>query len=240
MQPRVTPVAITPHLSCDEEAAAAFRIGLVAATRETFGKHGFAAFNYTRPAAAVHEAGHALVYAALGPRPIRVSLERRFYEIGGVTKAFWGGACQTDRKSFTIDTQFTGPHEYFRELAFIAAGAIAEQRSAPGGLAPGSSLDERVMAGMLCHTAETAFGLPENAAGCLVKEIVTTLLDDFEQVRAKLSRRLLNSKVLRRAELDRALAPVTAARGANEAKFKSLIDDFLRLAASTSAEGSAL
>ncbi len=96
------------------------------------------------------------------------------------------------------------------------------------------------MAGMLCHTAETAFGLPENAAGCLVKEIVTTLLDDFEQVRAKLSRRLLNSKVLRRAELDRALAPVTAARGANEAKFKSLIDDFLRLAASTSAEGSAL
>jgi hypothetical protein len=231
-------VAITEYLSGDEATAAVFHIHLRDAIHAVLQEHSFAkAFDYNRRAAAAHEAGHAVIYAAFGLSLERIQVQRRF--IKGLETPVWVGCCETDRAPFTIDPA-NGPHLYIREICFLAAGALGELRLAPGGLLPGSSLDERVFCTMLCHTAETAFGWPEHAAGCLVGKIVKTLLSDFAAEHGRLTGRLLRNKVVRAAELGRLLAPVTAALGANEATFMSLVDDFLRLAVSTSAEGSAL
>lgn len=218
-------VAVTPYLSCNEEVAAVFRTEFLAKTRNVFEKHGPDGFIGSKHAAAVHEAGHAIVFCALGQRPTRLKLQRKFYEIDGVSRMFWGGVTETERKSFLMDMR-SNPYESLTEIAFVAAGFLAEMHF--DHLLPGSSLDERVYAAVLCSLAEIAFDLPEGAAAHLVGQIVKQTFDDFAAEHAKLTRRLLHHNVVRAAELDRLLEPLTRRRLEFEWRFRWQIDLYLR------------
>jgi len=192
-------------------------------------EHGFAALTMTRRSAAIHEAGHCIVYAAFGVPPIKAQIWRRFYEVDGVEKAFWGGQTLTaDRELFALDPEVLELHAFFKQAAFYAAGALAEKRFDPDGLLPGSSLDERLVVSTMCRQAEDAFRLPKNAGGYVVEQIVMTLFDDFADLHAKLSSRLNNAKVIRAAELGKILAPVMEAQTSAQAKFENCVDAYLR------------
>ena len=138
----------------------------------------------------IHEAGHCIVHAAFGAPPIKAQIWRRFYEVDGVEKAFWGGQTLTaDRELFALNPEVLELHAFFKQAAFYAAGALAEKRFDPDGLLPGFSLDERLVVSTMCRQAEDAFRLPKNAGGYVVEQIVMTLFDDFADLHAKLSSR---------------------------------------------------
>jgi hypothetical protein len=121
--------------------------GIEDTARGILAKHGIAAFEMTKKAAAFHEAGHAIVGTHEGMRIKSVSIESR--SMPGVAGMQWTGFC------LNADGWTSGPHTTAQadlsRARYVLAGYVAE--AATNTDMPGSSIEERGLATMLVNNA---------------------------------------------------------------------------------------
>jgi hypothetical protein len=132
---------------------------LMDAARQAFSVGGRKAFEATERLAALHEAGHATLYAAYGMAVRQLWI--RSVRIGGVLT--WIGSCETGL-GWHID-ECTSPDHDLRIARIIMSGRLAEMIFAEDEFREGSSLDETVLAGSICCTAA-------HKLGCSASDIV--------------------------------------------------------------------
>jgi hypothetical protein len=150
--------------------------GLGKAVRERFAalaasllrRHGPRAFEMPKRAAAIHEAGHAVVMSILGVRVTSVMIEPMAR--GG--KLYWGGNTEAPELAFA-DTP-TSPIGFATLLSrsrIVYAGLAAEGLFAGNDRREGSSLDEIVLSQMLAEHGARLVGVD---AGRLWQDEVAT------------------------------------------------------------------
>jgi len=107
------------------------------AIRDTFGRHGTAAFASSREATVLHETGHAIVGAHEGFKIREVTIcEQALLNGGG---SIWTGRCEEAAQKWTTGPDTTADED-LRRARFIVAGLAGE--AVMGRDKPGSSLDE--------------------------------------------------------------------------------------------------
>jgi hypothetical protein len=118
-------------------------------------KHGPRAFEMPKRAAAIHEAGHAIVMAILGVRITNISIDH----ISRDGKLHWGGNTEAPDLAF-VDTP-TCPVRFDNLLdrsRIVYAGLAAELLFAGDDRREGSSLDEIIMSQILAERAASLVG----------------------------------------------------------------------------------
>jgi hypothetical protein len=120
-------------------------------TVRVFDAHGLEAFACSKRAAAIHEAGHVVIYAAHGAEVESAHIEETPAKTG------WIGYTSSVGTAFTVkDGQGESEDLYRNRARFLIAGVTAEKLFDPEAKA-GSSLDEWVMAQvMACKAAMLA------------------------------------------------------------------------------------
>jgi hypothetical protein len=174
--------------------------------RHAYSIGGMQAFEATERTAAVHEAGHATLYAVYGI-PVK-QLWIKSIKADGVRT--WIGRCETDW-GWHIDER-TPPIDDLRIARIIMAGALAEMVFATDEFRDGSSLDETVLAGSICRTAAHKLG---RSPSDIVWETMAETLDVlhvYERHVRGLATGLMRSRRLQGPKLDR-LLPAEVRRG---------------------------
>jgi hypothetical protein len=160
-----------------------------------FTSGGVDAFVSTKLEAAAHEAGHAVIDAALGDEVRSVSVfrlpnhERRARALGSAGEV-WAGVTSATK------TRECGPHTDPREdlkIVWRVIGGWVGEFSYSGRVRVGSSLNEIVVAQMVCHAAALKLGedsptLFINQIG-VVKDILVANKATHEALTARLMRR---------------------------------------------------
>ena len=137
--------------------------GLGKAVRERFAalvaalmrKHGPRAFEMPKRAAAIHEAGHAVVMSILGVRVSDVLID----PVAKGGKLYWGGNTEAPELAFA-DTPASpiGFDTLLARSRIVYAGIAAELLFAGDDRREGSSLDEIIMSQLLAERAASLVG----------------------------------------------------------------------------------
>jgi hypothetical protein len=141
-----------------------FGTGLGKAVRERFvalaagliRKYGLRAFEMPKRAAAIHEAGHVVVNAALGVRTTSVLIDPLSWN----GKLFWTGNTEAPELAF-VDSAATpvGYDTILDRSRIVYAGLVAENLFAGEDRREGSSLDETIMSQILAERAASIIGV---------------------------------------------------------------------------------
>lgn len=200
-------VPMSEHCSVDEASHAHF----LASTRLVMAEHGHAAFEMPKRTVCLHEAGHCVVYAALGIKVISASVRRvpRYLD-DAMTQALgrksrnWCGETTTDVAPYVI-SRFTPQDELIRHGMMYLAGVTAEWWLDHDGFRDGSSLDE-------VHAAVAIAGLIDapDALDDIIERVDAVLLDNEVAV-LRIAMALFRDHRLSGARLARLLADVRAA-----------------------------
>lgn len=128
-----------------QQQKAALTVAVATRAREVLEEYGAEAFALPRAAALAHEAGHAVVAAALGLQVEFIKVER-VADFGGA----WSGFCQLTIGEWLMTRDSPLP-DILMHAKYLIAGLAGELVS---GLAlPGSSLDEVLQAQVLAAMA---------------------------------------------------------------------------------------
>jgi hypothetical protein len=140
--------------------------------RRVFAAHGMGAMEMPKFDACVHEAGHAVLFAAEGEPVREVSIFCRRY----LNRRQWGG--NTAASSPWTAHPASDPVADLRRARFTIAGLTAEMVHLGDGYRKGSSLDELLTAKRLCNLASSKVGRSVNELLC----------EQFTEVEAVLKR----------------------------------------------------
>jgi hypothetical protein len=132
----------------------------LAETERIFQAHGRRAFEAPKRAAAIHEAGHAVIATALQDERVkRVRIWRRTFEDNPIIVAGWFGLTEYHGGGWALDHQTSRPADLIRPARNLYAGIAGEALFAGDDLREASSLDEVMMSQLLGAQAADLLGL---------------------------------------------------------------------------------
>ncbi|WP_363348280.1 hypothetical protein [Methylocystis echinoides] len=190
----------------DEATANAISRGVHDLARMAFETQGMAAFDQTRKAAAIHEAGHAVVARTLG-EPVQKVQVWRVHACGAWR---WEGFTTYDSaQEWRTDETTSALADAHMAMIFFA-GVASEMLFAGDDYKLGSSLDEVVIFNGLAGNVARKSGLIEQELSFTAKlqHVVFRTLKDNEPVVRAIAQKLTLHKVLRRRQLTPLLQPV--------------------------------
>ena len=117
-------------------------------TARVFREHGPQSFGSTKPASAIHEAGHVVIGTMIGKRVKRVRLKQ--------DSGLWLGLTECHGRPL-LNT----PTKILKEARWIYAGIAAEMLFAKDDFREASSLDEVIMAQYLAAEVETMMNVDQ-------------------------------------------------------------------------------
>jgi hypothetical protein len=195
-------ISVLPGMECEAAAEPIVREVFATLARRAYALQGLRAFENTKRATAVHEAGHAVVATACGRFVDRVWIKR---ERTGEQKTWVG-------RTYTDAVQYSGPTSAVRDdLAAarnLVAGVLAEVIFDRGDFRLGSSLDE--IAFFLCVVRNIAFKTraPFDEIALQVTTQVCRILHQHRDLVELLAAELTRRKTLRGPALSRLLRRV--------------------------------
>jgi hypothetical protein len=161
---RLPPNAIERLGIADLQQKALLHAYLQQAVRQAFAEGGHSAFAASERVTAYHEAGHAVLYALAG-----IALKQVWIKcVKTDGAATWIGECEAD-VSWQIN-EHTLPTEDLRIAEIVLAGWLSEWMFTPDELRAGSSLDEAVLAGVICSGVA-------HKIGSRPADVLTTAMD---------------------------------------------------------------
>jgi hypothetical protein len=168
---------------------------------------GLDAFECPKPSAAIHEAGHCVIYACEGFTPTRAAI----WPISRLGRTQWVGKTY-GTPPWHVDDRTTAEAD-LRHARCLMAGVISESLFDPE-YRLGSSLDEWAIAsGILQSVAVKTGRTPEQLWGATLGEIASRLRLHDQQVFA-ISAELMRKHAIQGHRLKSLLAPIAASRAA--------------------------
>lgn len=181
---------------CDAATADAINKGLVALARVAYAAQGMAAFDQTRKAAAIHEAGHVVVAIALGQTVERVKVWRSF-ALGAWR---WEGHTLYRNEEWRVDETTSALDDaHFAMNTF--AGVASEMLFAGDDYKLGSSLDEIVTFNGVARNVAIKSGTDQDLITTQLQRTVIRRLKDNEFIVRAIAKKLMLHKVLRGKQL---------------------------------------
>jgi hypothetical protein len=172
---------------------------------------GLNAFDCPKPSAAVHEAGHCVIYACEGLMPTRAAIWpiKRLGRTQWVGKTYGTPPWQVDDKT-TVEADL-------RHARCLMAGVISESLFDPD-YRLGSSLDELAVTSEIIRTAAVKTGRsPQHLWGTILAEIASQLKRHDQQV-FEISAELTRKHTIQRRRLRSFLSPLVELKKADRSE----------------------
>lgn len=172
-------------------------------------RYGIKAFGSSRKETAAHEAGHAIIYAAEGLPVASISLSNIDVPAGpfGVVPFCSGWTECPNRHSLTPLSPISDDERYLRQTL---SGWVGEVFALSGKkVRLGSSLDERIAAGMLAGRIYRRTGKQIESVLAEQYAIIYATLRNNKHIHARLTKALTQQSILQTEELKKLLSDVT-------------------------------
>lgn len=187
----------------DANSEAAYNTVMKELIKSAFDSQGFAAFECSKESAAIHEAGHCIIYASLGTKIDRCYIDRdaKFPEI-------WVGASVPDHEKLECSPSSDVNDDLYNALC-VLSGVAAELKFCKD-FRKGSSLNEIAIFGMICVGAADKLGLNSIHVHALMFKAVMWLLEKNASAHHEISKILLEKERLNGKEISSLVRDVVA------------------------------
>lgn len=192
---KMTRVSLVDEPAFDADATSAFNLATKQLAARALKQHGLSAFDCTRMAAAIHEAGHCIIHRMHGVAVTECMIEMTHYE----GKEVWLGKTEVGGGMWN-STPDSDPYDDLDCAASTFAGVCAEMVFYVG-YKLGSSLDEVVLFQMLCAIAADKLGLDPHHMVTFMHDNVELMLKHNRAAHADITRKLLEQESLGAARL---------------------------------------
>jgi hypothetical protein len=170
------------------------------AAKSVYLAHGPEAFHAPKTAAAWHEAGHCVAYAAEDQKVDHT----RIWSILHEGRRRWIGKTKSAAPTW-VSTPETPPAEDLKNARIFLAGFAAEDIFDNRNCLPGSSIDERVLAATLANNAARKLGAEFDAVADAVKSELQGMLVKNKQIVRKVAMELLSNNSIKTPRIDKLL-----------------------------------
>jgi hypothetical protein len=194
-------LSIAPTFEGSKEAMDVLYRSVEEMAHGAFALQGKRAFETTLHAVALHEAGHAVIYAWQGDAVDRVRVRKRRGDWVGVTEQAEEGEWESSATS--------PPGDDIDRAEVIISGFVTELFFDARDMRAGSSLNEIAMFNMICANAALKLGADEGELKDKVLMLVMRVLLENGRTLQEVARRLEVRKTLRAKELAKLLSSVT-------------------------------
>ena len=199
----------TQSLHCFANMSEASRLvakrELIDLAEAAYQAQGLAAFAYPKSAAAAHEAGHVVEYAATG-RPVQSTkiFSRKLIDQPGLG---WAGLTKAQGGEISI-TPLSPPEHDLATARHQIAGVVAEMIVDTENFRLGSSLDEVILFKMIVGNAATKLGRDRVELGQMQLGLVAYVFSKNEELLRAIAAQLFRGHQVRGKKLTRLLAGV--------------------------------
>ena len=187
-------------------------------------RHGIKAFGSSRKETAAHEAGHAIIYAAEGLPVLSASLSEIDVPAGpfGIVPFCSGWTDCPSRQSLTPSSPISDDERYLRQTL---AGWVGEVFAlSKHKVRPGSSLDERISAGMLAGRIYRRTGKQIESVLAEQYAIIYATFRNNRRVHNAVTKALARNSILQAEELKKLLADVKPLSKPNRIDYDQAMD----------------